>query len=160
MPRCDLDQQLSVLDRLNASHQVQASKRRSFAHLQVTPGSFVLGIGCGAGDDARALAELVGPTGHVRGVTRMRPWWRKPSVARKVLASRSSTKSPTPMTLNSLTRVSVLVPPTLPQLSTIESPPTTYETIRPGARQAASVDRSTGRRHPATSPQCGCGHVA
>jgi ubiquinone/menaquinone biosynthesis C-methylase UbiE len=58
------------LDQLTASEQVQASKRRSFARLQVTHGSTVLDVGCGTGDDARALAELVAPGGHVVGVDR------------------------------------------------------------------------------------------
>jgi ubiquinone/menaquinone biosynthesis C-methylase UbiE len=64
----DPDSFVRHLDQLNASNQVRASKRRSFARLQVTPGSSVLDVGCGTGDDARALAELVGPTGHVVGV--------------------------------------------------------------------------------------------
>ena len=42
-------------------------KRRSYEALRLSPGMTVLDIGCGTGDDVRALAELVAP-GHACGV--------------------------------------------------------------------------------------------
>ena len=43
-------------------------KRDALAALGLKPGDRVLDVGCGSGDDARALAELVGPTGRVVGL--------------------------------------------------------------------------------------------
>ena len=43
-------------------------KRDALASLGLKAGDHVLDVGCGAGDDARALAEMVGPTGRVVGV--------------------------------------------------------------------------------------------
>lgn len=43
-------------------------KRASFALLRLEPGAMVLDVGCGAGEDAAALTELVGPSGLVMGV--------------------------------------------------------------------------------------------
>lgn len=43
-------------------------KARSFAMMRVTSGQRVLDVGCGPGVDTRALARIVGPTGHVAGV--------------------------------------------------------------------------------------------
>ncbi len=56
------------LDRISGMGQVQAYKRRTFDLLEVREGSHVLDVGCGTGDDARALAERVGATGRVVGV--------------------------------------------------------------------------------------------
>src|SRR6266581_4620497 len=36
--------------------------------MYIRPGHAVLDVGCGAGDDLRSLAQLVGPTGRVVGV--------------------------------------------------------------------------------------------
>src|SRR5579859_1431183 len=47
---------------------VRAGKRRSYELLAIGPGQSVLDVGAGAGDDLRALAELVSPGGRVVGV--------------------------------------------------------------------------------------------
>ena len=56
------------LDRISSMAQVQAYKRRTFDLLEVGEGSWILDVGCGTGDDARALAERVGTTGRVIGL--------------------------------------------------------------------------------------------
>lgn len=56
------------LDRISAMPQVQAYKHRTFALLELEEGSRILDVGCGTGDDARAMAELVGPSGRVIGL--------------------------------------------------------------------------------------------
>lgn len=56
------------LDRISSMAQVQAYKRRTFDLLEVRDGSQILDVGCGTGDDARALAERVGTTGRVIGL--------------------------------------------------------------------------------------------
>jgi ubiquinone/menaquinone biosynthesis C-methylase UbiE len=56
------------LDRISKMEQVQAYKRRTFDLLEVREGSSALDVGCGTGDDARALAERVGATGRVVGL--------------------------------------------------------------------------------------------
>ena len=43
-------------------------KARSFELMRVAAGHRVLDVGCGPGVDTRALAAIVGPTGHVTGV--------------------------------------------------------------------------------------------
>ena len=48
--------------------EVSAYKRLSYKLLDLKPGNTVLDLGCGLGDDARALAEFVAPTGRVVGV--------------------------------------------------------------------------------------------
>jgi ubiquinone/menaquinone biosynthesis C-methylase UbiE len=58
------------LDQLAASDRVRASKRRLTALLAVRAGDAVIDVGCGTGEDARALAALVGPAGRVVGVDR------------------------------------------------------------------------------------------
>jgi ubiquinone/menaquinone biosynthesis C-methylase UbiE len=47
---------------------VRAGKRRSYELLAIGPGQSVLDVGAGAGDDLRALTELVSPGGRVVGV--------------------------------------------------------------------------------------------
>jgi ubiquinone/menaquinone biosynthesis C-methylase UbiE len=43
-------------------------KRLSYAALQLREGAYVLDVGCGTGDDVRALAEIVGRSGRACGV--------------------------------------------------------------------------------------------
>jgi ubiquinone/menaquinone biosynthesis C-methylase UbiE len=56
------------LETVSAMDAIQVLKRRTFALLEVKPGQHLLDIGCGLGDEARALAHLVGSTGQVIGV--------------------------------------------------------------------------------------------
>jgi ubiquinone/menaquinone biosynthesis C-methylase UbiE len=59
---------LYFLDAENRKPELQAAKQRSLARLALQPGARVLDVGCGPGDDARALAAVVGPTGRVLGI--------------------------------------------------------------------------------------------
>ena len=56
------------MDLANEMASVQACKRRMTALLQPQVGQRILDLGCGAGDDARALARLVAPGARVVGV--------------------------------------------------------------------------------------------
>jgi len=56
------------LDGISAFHMAQSLKRRTFSLLEATAGRRLLDVGCGTGDDARALAGLVAPDGQVVGV--------------------------------------------------------------------------------------------
>jgi len=56
------------LDALGDQPLFQAIDRLLLAELRVRPGSQVLDVGCGAGDDALAIAALVAPDGRVTGV--------------------------------------------------------------------------------------------
>jgi ubiquinone/menaquinone biosynthesis C-methylase UbiE len=59
---------LAYLDTATALGSVQAYKRQTFALLDLRPGMAVLDVGCGTGDDARALAAQVGRSGRVVGL--------------------------------------------------------------------------------------------
>ena len=59
---------VGLLDAIGAMAAVRAYKRRSYELLEPRPGSQLLDLGCGTGDDARALAALVAPGGRVVGV--------------------------------------------------------------------------------------------
>lgn len=59
---------IHFLDTACAQESFQAYKRQSFALLGLKPGDRVLELGCGTGDDARAMAALVRPGGQVVGV--------------------------------------------------------------------------------------------
>jgi SAM-dependent methyltransferase len=56
------------LDERAASDFWQAMKSHMFALLDVHVGDHVLDVGCGTGDDVRALAQAVGPCGRAVGV--------------------------------------------------------------------------------------------
>jgi ubiquinone/menaquinone biosynthesis C-methylase UbiE len=58
------------LDLRNARADYQARKRHTFALLDVQAGHHLLDVGCGTGEDVRALAHLVEHTGRVVGVDR------------------------------------------------------------------------------------------
>ncbi|MGH2557588.1 MAG: methyltransferase domain-containing protein [Thermomicrobiales bacterium] len=59
---------VGYLDVVTGQAAAQAYKQETYALLRLNPGDRVLDVGCGAGDDARALAQLVAPTGQVIGV--------------------------------------------------------------------------------------------
>jgi len=56
------------LERASGVEQIRQFKRRSYELLQVRAGQHVLDVGCGLGDDVRALAALVVPGGRAVGV--------------------------------------------------------------------------------------------
>ena len=53
---------------MTAETSAQDYKRRTFALLGAKAGARLLDVGCGTGDDALAMARLVGPDGHVTGI--------------------------------------------------------------------------------------------
>ena len=61
----DPQERVAYLDAVTAS---TSYKGQTYAMLQAQSGSRLLDVGCGAGDDLRALAEIVGPDGRVVGV--------------------------------------------------------------------------------------------
>lgn len=56
------------LDTVGATDFWRSVKQRTFALLAPRPGEWALDVGCGTGDDVRALAELVRPGGVAIGV--------------------------------------------------------------------------------------------
>jgi ubiquinone/menaquinone biosynthesis C-methylase UbiE len=60
--------QVAYLDNFRGLEWAHAYKMRSFEYLDVEPGDSILEVGCGAGDDSLALAQMVGPTGRVVGI--------------------------------------------------------------------------------------------
>jgi ubiquinone/menaquinone biosynthesis C-methylase UbiE len=58
---------VKYLDKASARGPVQAIKRQSYELMQVRAGHRVLDVGCGVGDDVRALAQFVGASGAVIG---------------------------------------------------------------------------------------------
>ncbi|MGN6697443.1 MAG: methyltransferase domain-containing protein [Thermomicrobiales bacterium] len=56
------------LDTVTAQDAAQRLKQKSYALLAARAGDALLDAGCGTGDDVRALARLVGPTGRVIGI--------------------------------------------------------------------------------------------
>jgi ubiquinone/menaquinone biosynthesis C-methylase UbiE len=59
---------VSYLDTVTTLETVRRIKQRTYDLLQVREGYHLLDVGCGLGDDVRALAEQVGPAGRVAGV--------------------------------------------------------------------------------------------
>jgi ubiquinone/menaquinone biosynthesis C-methylase UbiE len=56
------------LDTASAHNPIQHIKRQSYELLGARGGQRLLDVGCGTGDDVRALAEMVGLSGRVTGV--------------------------------------------------------------------------------------------
>jgi ubiquinone/menaquinone biosynthesis C-methylase UbiE len=60
--------QVGYLDNFRGLEWAHAYKLRSFEYLDVEPGDSILEVGCGAGDDSLALAQMVMPNGRVVGI--------------------------------------------------------------------------------------------
>jgi ubiquinone/menaquinone biosynthesis C-methylase UbiE len=56
------------LDQMAATENFRRYKSASFDLMRIAPGAHIADIGCGAGDDARHLAGVVGPDGKVFGI--------------------------------------------------------------------------------------------
>jgi ubiquinone/menaquinone biosynthesis C-methylase UbiE len=59
---------VDFLDYMNQRDFFKERKRRAIDLLQLEPGGRVLEVGCGTGEESRALGELVGPNGRVTAV--------------------------------------------------------------------------------------------
>lgn len=59
---------VGYLDRVSATESARAYKARIVEFLGLRPGDHVLDVGCGTGDDARALAAVVGAGGRAVGI--------------------------------------------------------------------------------------------
>ncbi len=59
---------VQYLDTMTGTPFSQEYKRRTFELLQAGRDQRILDVGCGTGDDVRALAAVVGPSGRVTGV--------------------------------------------------------------------------------------------
>ncbi|HEV8347001.1 MAG TPA: methyltransferase domain-containing protein [Vicinamibacterales bacterium] len=64
----DPAERLRFLDCESAKPAMQYARRRSIELLEIRPGARILDVGCGAGDDARAMAALVGRNGRVDAI--------------------------------------------------------------------------------------------
>jgi len=64
----DPDYFVRFVDEANAMPAIQQVEEVATAELRIEPGMRLLDIGCGAGDDSRRLAGLVGASGEVVGV--------------------------------------------------------------------------------------------
>lgn len=62
------NQLVHYLNAVSSLEMVKKYKRSTYDLLNVSQGEHVLEVGCGAGDDARALAQLVGREGRVVGL--------------------------------------------------------------------------------------------
>jgi ubiquinone/menaquinone biosynthesis C-methylase UbiE len=58
----------SYLDTIRTVDAAAVYKRRSIEMMRLGPGMSALDLGCGTGDDAHRIAEVVGPSGRVLGV--------------------------------------------------------------------------------------------
>lgn len=59
---------VGYLDTVTGIQAIQAYKLRSYDMLHLGPGFHVLDVGCGTGDDVRAMASKVAPAGRAVGV--------------------------------------------------------------------------------------------
>jgi len=62
------DQAREYLDTVTGLEAIEDSKRRNYQLLHPEPGNRILDAGCGTGDDALALGDLVGSEGEVVGI--------------------------------------------------------------------------------------------
>lgn len=58
----------TYLDTINTHSVIRTYKQQSYTLLQPEEGDHILDVGCGNGDDVRALARIVGSTGRVVGI--------------------------------------------------------------------------------------------
>ena len=58
----------AYLDTVRSIEAATAYKRRSIELLRLEPGMRALDVGCGTGDESRAMAEIVGQQGEVLGI--------------------------------------------------------------------------------------------
>jgi ubiquinone/menaquinone biosynthesis C-methylase UbiE len=59
---------VEYMDDANAMGFFRTAKQRTYELLALRTGDHVLDVGCGAGEDVRAMAEIVGPSGRAVGV--------------------------------------------------------------------------------------------
>lgn len=59
---------VKYLDTVTGLEAAQAYKRRSYDLLHIKAGNHVLDVGCGTGDDVRAMARIVGASGRAVGI--------------------------------------------------------------------------------------------
>ena len=59
---------IEYLDLVTGMQAIQAYKQRSYELLRIRAGDHVLDVGCGTGDDVRAIAEKVGRSGRAVGL--------------------------------------------------------------------------------------------
>ncbi len=64
----DVESYADYLSHVNGLESVAAGKRERMRLLGLRPGARAIEVGCGLGDDARALSRLVGPHGEVIGL--------------------------------------------------------------------------------------------
>src|SRR5437879_6388881 len=64
----DPDYFVRFVDEANENPSIVQVEEVATAELRLAPGDRVLELGCGTGDDSRALADLVGPEGEVVGI--------------------------------------------------------------------------------------------
>lgn len=62
------DALVRYLDTVTGLEAVQGYKLRSYDLLHIKPGHYVLDVGCGVGDDVRAMAKLVTASGRAVGI--------------------------------------------------------------------------------------------